>query len=229
MIDAHRIKQLLKDRDKTQSDLARLLGVSPSAISQVLKGKTKDSRLLPGISTALGASIAYLKGETDDPFDPVDGSITPKELASQLKLKLSGVYVRGLEGEEKDDIDSPDHLDYDWLMTTISRFDPSILDHDDPEFFPPHTVLRAATDAMSPTINKGDQVTISLLSTNVDEPDAIWLINYGGLKMLRRLMRLPDGAGFRIYADNPASPTFTAPDKDIYVHGRAFWLGRYLA
>jgi len=227
MIDALRVKTLLAERGYKQADMARVLGVSPSAVHQVLSGKTKNTRLLPKMAQSLGVSEAYLTGQTDDPFFPVTGTMTPRELAGALKVKLSGTSIsdEGMEGHSRV---RNSIFDIDWLIAQIGEFDRSVLENRDEDFVPPVTTITAATDAMAPNIRRGDEVTVSLVTRTVDTPDAVWLLDYGGLRMLRRLMPLPDGRGYRVSADDPASPTFEAPMRDIRVLGRAFWVGRRL-
>lgn len=228
MIDVQRTKELLAAREWKQSDLARILGVSPSAISQLMTGKTRDSRLVPSMAAALGVSIPYLTGQSDDPFHPVSGTLTPRELATELKLKLSGQAILGVTAD-------PDYVfsevyDPEWRFFRIKKFDPAIMKlYGDEEFVPPVANMVASTDAMAPTIMQDDEVYFSMSTRVVSTPDAIWLINYGGLRMIRRLMPLPKGDGYRVYADNPASPTFEAPLHDIDILGRAFWIGRALS
>ena len=213
----------------SQADLARMVGASPPAIQQILSGKTKRSRLVSSMARVLGVSEAWLTGESDSPFEVVSGSMTPDELVKQLRVRLSGGAVFG---QIDDDGHKPEFLndlfDPDWLVHQISKFDPTISDIDDEDFVPPVLTIPAGTDAMAPTINKGDQVTVSLWNHKVDQADAIWYISYGGLRMIRRLMPLPIG-GFRVSGDNPNSPTFEAPAHDVRIIGRAFWVGRPLS
>lgn len=228
MIDATRVRELLAARAWTQSDLARLLGVSASAISQVMTGKTRDSRLIPSLAAALGVSVPYLTGESDDPFHPVSGTLTPRELAAELKLKLSGQAILGITAD-------PEYVfsevyDPEWRYFRIKKFDPDIMkSYGNENYIPGVANMVASTDAMSPTIMQGDEVYFSTSTRSVSLSDAIWLIDYGGLRMIRRLMPLPKTDGYKVYADNPVSPTFEAPANDIEILGRAFWIGRPLA
>lgn len=225
MIDTKRLRTLLADQNISQSLLADELGISPSAVHQIVSGRTKESKYEGRIAERLGVTEAYLRGETDDPFRPTAGTMTPLELAHQLKIAMSGAMVLAADGKGFDAMNAI--FDPIWLAEVISRFDKKAVKDFDEDFGPPVSTMNASTDAMSPTIQKGDDVTYSLATRTVDVPDAIWAINYGGLRMIRRLMPLPNG-GYRVSADNPASPTFEAPAEDIQILGRAFWIGRSL-
>lgn len=226
MIDAERLRELLRTHDSNQSQLADELGVSPSAVHQLLSGKTKNSRLVPKIAKIFNVTEEYLNGETDVPFRPTSGTMTPAELAAALRSQLSGTTV--IPANEQHWQSMNDIFDPDWIVSMVSQFDKSAIRAAPEGYAPPVKTMFQATDAMSPTILKGDDVTYSTLTTRVDVPDGLWAIDYGGLRMIRRLMPLPDGKGFRVSADNPASPTFEAPVEDIRVLGRAFWIGRSL-
>lgn len=229
MIDTERLRQLLADRGWSQADLARFVGATPPAIQQLLSGRTKRSKLEPQIARLFRVSEAWLRGETDTPFEPVTGTMSPEELATELRLRLSGSTILGLTDDTSDRVAKirSGLFAPDWLRQEMSNFDPGLSPDLTKDDYPPVVTIPAGTDAMAPTIEKGDDVTVSLSHTHVDVTDGIWLFNYGGLKMLRRLMPLPAG-GFRVSADNPRSPTFEASERDIGILGRAFWLGRRL-
>lgn len=225
MIDTKRLKDLLQSHDVSQSQLADELGISPSAVHQIVSGKTKESRHERRIAEIFDVTEAYLRGETDNPFRPTTGSMTPLELAKQLRIAMSGSSIFGNDGEGYDTLNAI--FDPHWLCELISKFDMKAVKEFGDDNGPPVGTINASTDAMAPTIMKGDDVTYSLATREVKVPDAIWALDYGGLRMIRRLMPLPNG-GFRVSADNPASPTFEAPAEDIRVLGRAFWIGRSL-
>jgi phage repressor protein C with HTH and peptisase S24 domain len=84
-------------------------------------------------------------------------------------------------------------------------------------------------DAMSPTLKKGDQLLVSTSSRRVIGDEGLWAINYGGSNLVRRLMPLPRGEGYRVSADNPSAPSFEASTEDIQLRGLVFWCGRMLS
>lgn len=62
-----RTKQRRESLDISQPELARLVGVSQQSIDQLEKGDVQRPRYLPDLAVALSVSMAWLKGETDDP------------------------------------------------------------------------------------------------------------------------------------------------------------------
>lgn len=62
-----RIKEAMDKLGWDQSRLAREVDCTQGAIWQILDGRVRRSRLLPDIADALGVSLDYLKGRTDDP------------------------------------------------------------------------------------------------------------------------------------------------------------------
>lgn len=227
MIDPTRLRELLAENNMSQAQLARALGVSPPAIQQILSGKTKRSRLGAEIANLFSVSLAWLNGTSDSQFLPVSGTLTPDQLVEQLRIKVHSGRMTFQDTDNPNTDIVNDVFRPAWLIDKISRFDPAAIEGLSEDEVPSAFVVVAATDAMSPTIEKGDEVLISLWTSEVEEPDAIWWLEYGGLRMIRRLMPIP-GGGFRVSADNPKSPTFEAPAKEISVLGRAFWLGRTL-
>jgi transcriptional regulator with XRE-family HTH domain len=67
VIDAARIKARMADLDLSQSELARRVGVSQSAIHKLVSGNAYGSTHLHRIARELGTTPAYLTGEIDDP------------------------------------------------------------------------------------------------------------------------------------------------------------------
>lgn len=238
MIDRERFVALLRTAGMTQADLARHLKVTPSAVHQLLSGKTKNSRLTPKIAQILEVPEAYLTGESDHPYLPVSGTMTPEELASALKDQLTiNSKMVGSKLVKTDDnglsIDegSNEVFEPDWLLRKIASFDAQavVRYQSDGRSFPPIVAKQIVNDAMAPTLMRGDEVVFSTETRTIDVADGIWLFTYGGLLMTRRLTPLPDGRGYRVSGDNPGTPTFEAPTSDINVLGRAFWVGRALA
>ena len=67
MIVGSRIDERIRALHTSQAKLARVIGVSPTAISKMVNGETYDSRRLYQIARELETSPEYLTGETDDP------------------------------------------------------------------------------------------------------------------------------------------------------------------
>ena len=62
-----RIRGRMEALKLNQSELARRVGVTQGAISQLVKGDSQGSKHLHRIARELGTTPAYLAGDTDDP------------------------------------------------------------------------------------------------------------------------------------------------------------------
>src|SRR5258705_8557066 len=85
-IRRQRIREALKLADMDQSELARQIGCTPGAISQILSGQTRRSRFLPEIAIVLGVSINWLLGEGDEPNPPEWPRIPPPMTTDERTL-----------------------------------------------------------------------------------------------------------------------------------------------
>lgn len=60
------IKKLLIDKDLSQSDLARRLNVTPSAVSQVVNGLRPNPRVAEGLARILNLPVSSLRIEPEN-------------------------------------------------------------------------------------------------------------------------------------------------------------------
>ncbi|EQB15574.1 helix-turn-helix domain-containing protein [Sphingobium lactosutens] len=67
MIEPTRLSHLLADRELSQSELARRVGVSQATIYRLVSGLGYGSKHIHKIARELQTTPAYLSGETDDP------------------------------------------------------------------------------------------------------------------------------------------------------------------
>lgn len=68
MVFANRLKAALAAAEKTQRDVARLLNVAESTVSQWVSGKRlPDLPTAAKLASLLNVSVDYLMGRTDDP------------------------------------------------------------------------------------------------------------------------------------------------------------------
>lgn len=67
MIDGARLQALIHERNTSQSELARRVGISQSAINRLTSGENYGSKHLHRIARELNTTPAYLEGEIDDP------------------------------------------------------------------------------------------------------------------------------------------------------------------
>ena len=62
-----RIRQKMDERQINQSQLAKNAGITPAALSQILsEDRTPSSEVLVKLAKALGVSVDYLVGQSDD-------------------------------------------------------------------------------------------------------------------------------------------------------------------
>jgi transcriptional regulator with XRE-family HTH domain len=76
MIEVERFRAAMADREISQSELARRVGVSQQTIFKLAQGQSQSSRYLHKIARELGTTPAYLSGETEDP--DADAPPTPE-------------------------------------------------------------------------------------------------------------------------------------------------------
>lgn len=84
-LTALRLRARMEELQCKQDDLAIGVGATQGAISQILTGKSRNSRLLPKIADNLGVNLGWLLGVTDDKIDMFDAEgheITEDDLAA---------------------------------------------------------------------------------------------------------------------------------------------------
>lgn len=84
---ASRIRDLLEQRHKSQSDLARLTGLTTETINRIVRGSTKapSGATIDKIAHALGVTSAFLRGETSPPLDA--------DLRTLLQQSIAGIQT----------------------------------------------------------------------------------------------------------------------------------------
>ena len=104
-MSGERLSALLAQKSVRQSELARRVGVSQTAINKLTLGLSYGSKHLHRIARELGTTPAYLTGETDDPDEnappapALDGDervlldcfqeLAPADRAALLRIALS--------------------------------------------------------------------------------------------------------------------------------------------
>jgi transcriptional regulator with XRE-family HTH domain len=90
MIEPARLRAVMAEREVSQSELARRVGVSQQTIFKLTTGQSLNSRYLHQIARELGTTPAYLSGETTDPEsdapDPPEFSPADIELLQRIAL-----------------------------------------------------------------------------------------------------------------------------------------------
>ena len=150
-IFAKRLCDTLERKNMRPSDLADLTGIGRSAISQYMKGAFRPKQVrTERIAKALGVSVAFLMGWSDDPYatgksredsDPC----RPFPIIGEVAAGFGSPAIE----EETGDYE---YIPLHWLRG-----------HDPEEFF----VLRVKGDSMYPDFQDGDHVLVHR-TTSVD-------------------------------------------------------------
>lgn len=216
-----RIQERIDALGLTQAAIAREIGVSPQAISKMVKGDTREPQRLYQIARALKTSPEYLLGESDDPGQPL----------GEHKLAWRGPPAEAVEST----IMIP-QLDIGYSMgggTVFEEYAQTALIPFPRDWLRPMIggtfgdlfVARGEGDSMMPTLLDSDFVIIDTAQKTITKQDRLWCLNYGELGMIKRVRMQPDG-GALIISDNPAVENFTAYDGEVQTIGRVIWIGR---
>lgn len=216
MFNADRFRKLLVDKGLSQSELARRVGVSQSAIHKLASGGAYGSAHLHKIARELGTSPAYLSGETDDATEGAVPLPSAEALAEQLDL---------VPLEEVD-------LDYG-LGAAYGDTPVSIVVHKMPRLLmeamseSPSTslfVTRGVGDSMQPVINHGDLVIIDRSQRIIGRDDGIWALSISGMHTIKRVRIRGDQV--RLLSPNPDVSDDVATTDEVHVIGKVVFVGR---
>lgn len=243
-VSAVRLRERMREIGVSQDDLADSVGATQSAISQILTGKTTNSRLMPKLAGALSVNLNWLLGITDemiDMFDAEGDPIREDQLSAmiaghipinlakpdQIDHKRSRIREVGTTDDRVMEIPVLD-LAYGMGGTYLEEVTPDARFEPFPKsFIRRYTKARAEDlfvadglgDSMAPTIGSNDQMLIDRSIDTVRVADQIWAFSFGGVGMVKRLRPRPDGS-VAILSDNPNVPEDRAVDGELFVIGR---------
>jgi phage repressor protein C with HTH and peptisase S24 domain len=206
------MKGLLEAQNLSQSELARRVGISQSAVAQLLSRGGQGSKHIHAIARELHTTPAFLMGEIDDPSEKAVQLPSASTVAEQLDaVLLPEVEVSYSMGGGADISDWPVvrqvPFSRDWLRTLTSSPASDLM------------VARGDGDSMQPTILDGDLTIIDRGQQTMRQQDRIWALSYGGFGMIKRLRALPDGS-LQINSDNTAVTPILATDDEAFLIGR---------
>lgn len=215
---AKRIAARMKELGVSQAGLARMVGVSQPTINEIVSGKTQRSKHLRAIASSLETTEAWLLGETDDASAGAITALDKNEMAERLGLALipemdmgfamgAGTFVEVFERT------GFRAFDREWIR--------SITEGNLEKLF----VARGDGDSMEPTMHDGDVVLIDCAQDRINRADRIWAMIYGGLGVIKRVRRMPDGT-LELMSDNARVPPIRATAGDVHIVGRVVWIGR---
>lgn len=213
----------------TQSELSRVVGVSPTSIWKLLNEPSQGSKHTHKIARELNTTAEFLMGESDD----AGAADLPAPALSHSKLEV-------FESEDEDDeIVEIEELDLTFGMGGGSYLDLPVKAK--PRKFtrgwlrlftqaPPIRIkiAQGIGDSMAPTIQNADLVIIDTADTRVKMGDQIWAVAYGETGLIKRLRPMPSG-GVKIMSDNPLIGDEIAYDGELHVVGKVVAVVRRMA
>jgi phage repressor protein C with HTH and peptisase S24 domain len=207
MLSKPSLLALVDDAAKSRAEIARVLGVAPSRITELYKGerdlsfeegrKLMERYELEGLAPRVPTTL-------DDPR--LDGLTFVPEF--DLGYSMGGGSVlgdavpRGVVPFQKD-----------WLRSVAGGA------------FAELFVARGDGDSMEPTLKDGDVVLIDTSQKDIRQQDRIWAVAWGDLGMIKRVRRMPGGT-YNLMSDNAAVTPVHAADGEMFVIGRVVWIGR---
>lgn len=231
-----RLRELLADQEMSQSELARRVGVSQTAIYKLVSGAGQGSKFIHRLAEELGVLPGYLMGETDVPAQPGDYERHlekrrkepdyPKQKAvSDRRLGWASQPVENADTIELEEFDVSFGLGAAYIHDSpvearkrvfsrswIRQFTQSPFDH-----------LFWGTgigDSMTPTILDADVVLIDTFDRTPRFADKLWAVEVGGLGSIKRLRPTTDGEGMRLLSSAPDVPEEIVFDGEMTIVGR---------
>lgn len=232
---SQRIKTARNHAGLTQSDLAQLVGIDQTSISNLERGKSQGSSHTASIARACGVSAIWLEagiGEMTADFAVIDRP-TPSNASTvgpfniwdhETALHESEIYLPFLAEVSE----GPEKRNFKIVPTTDRklRFDRKILQRQgiQPEDAVCVSVLG---NSMEPVMPDGSTVAIDMAKTDVID-GKIYAIDHDGHLRVKVLYRLRQG-GIRLRSYNHAEhpdEEYTFEDlieNKLVVLGKAFW------
>lgn len=243
-----RLRERMAELQMDQDDLARGINVGQSTISNILTGRTENSRMLPAMANYLAVNLDWLLGATphkinmlDDDDEIVSHEEYVRRLKSAEKAAASAVSDdrrsnRGPPQESAADVLSAlglvpvkeasltlgaggTYLDEGVVSETV-RYFPGVWLREFTDAPPEMLVFaRVRGDSMKPTLLDGAIVIIDMRRKTINEQDEVWSIAVADIGMVKRIWANPDGS-YKIKSDNPNVGPETAHDEEMAVIGR---------
>ncbi len=218
MFDAQRFRNLMASKGISQSELARRVGVSQSAIQKLASGNAYGSAHLHKIARELGTSAAFLAGETDDPSEGAVPLPTIEAMAEQLDLvpiaEVDVSYGMGAAFMDDAPLVTIRQFPRDWVGAITTSPSSCLF------------IARGRGTSMEPTLRNGDMLIIDRSERQVRDQDELWAFTIGDIGMIKRL-RIR-GEKVTILSENPNVPEDYAHPDEINVVGRVIFIGRVM-
>lgn len=215
-----RIAEALRIAGKSPTQVAAETGVSDSAISQLLSGKTKTLRASTAVKleAATGVRTSWLVSG-DGPQLAAPMAIHHMAGSSDTD---EGVRVELLANSASMGAGS-DLEDEDVLSGHITLTPAFVRDHIRPSRLDRLKFIHAYGDSMAPTLNSGDVLLVDTGVTDV-KIDGIYVLRAHERLFVKRVRQRLDGR-YEISSDNPTHKTVDIlnGDHEVSVAGRVLW------
>ena len=216
MIIGQRLEELMSARRLSQSELARRIGISQSAIAHLVAGRSAGSKHISAIARELATTPEYLTGDIDDADAGARPAPSQREVAEHLDLvpitSIDMAYGMGATFADQPVAVDVLHFPKVWIES-ITDSPPALL-----------TWARGRGDSMWPTIGDGEMVLIDRSDREVKDQDAIWAFTVGDMGMMKRL-RIRNGKAI-ILSDNERVPPDHAELDEMNIVGRVAYVVR---
>lgn len=204
--------RLIMQQFGSVADLARSVGVSDNAIYKWVSGRGQPSMVsLVNLAKAAGVSVEWLATGRD---------LTVKHAPDTL---ANDGQVPGANAAEREPLPAAHSAIQSRQTVDYLKFDPEWLRrvfNVDPKNT---TLVEAAGDSMSPTIDDGDLILVDSREKRFRN-DGLYAIRSGNDLCIKRIQRQPDGT-FLLRSDNPAYQPLVIKPEDIVFLGRVIWVG----
>lgn len=186
-----RLRTLRMDRDITQRDFAKKMGVAPATISQYEQGnRTPNFELLQKMADYFAVTVDYLLGVSDVPYT-ADASNSDGAVVGSPDKKIIRIPVLG-------DIPAgADRYINEEILGYVDKVVPQSFRADD------YFALRADGHSMEPLIADGDIVILRYQP--VCDNGSICAVRIGGESSTLKRVKIVDG-GLYLVPENPAFP-----------------------
>ena len=190
----NRIKQLRTQKNVTQVELAKYLGVAQNTLSYWEKGTYDiDSESLLRIADYFGVSTDYILVRKPDKF--TDSNLVKSPRKNGIKIPVIGTVPAGVPLEAIEDI-----LDYEEIDPDMTR--------DGSEY----VALQIKGDSMEPRMTTGD-VVIVRIQPDAETGDIVVAMVNGDEATVKKLKKRPEG--ILLIPSNPKYEPMFYTNEDI--------------
>jgi phage repressor protein C with HTH and peptisase S24 domain len=205
-----RLRQARKEAKLTQEELARLAGLTQSAIAELESGRSQDTPRILELAKAVNKSPEWLRGErhavkhkglVPTPAPAADGFVPVGRFDVSFSMGPGALVA-----------DHPEPLGY-WLIESqwlngLTRALPDMI-----------AIVKGAGDSMIPTLMPDDWLVVDRTQTRLTR-EGIYAIRVGDDVWIKRLSLNLREKTVRVISDNPTTPVQTVEESDLTVIGR---------